>query len=369
MVRAAGAIPVYRQVDDPDRVGENVDMFRAVYAELAGGSAIGIFPEGRSHSDPSLSRLKTGAARIALGAASKTGHAFPIIPVGLVFRRKDVFRSRAFILRGNPVAWDDLAGRDVTDRESVLQLTERIEGAMRRLTINLRRWEDQPIVECAEAVWTAEFGESADPKARLRRLEVTTAVLENLRECDDDTTGVQIVRAVRGFRRRLDLLGLEPKHLDASPDVSTAARWSLSRLYLLGPPLLAVAAVGWAAFWAPYKATGLLMAKLALPDDQRSTYQLLCGMGFYATWLLVVVAAAAVAGGLWWGLGAAVVMPVVGLVGLWVRERWWATWREIKRFFLMRSRRRVILQLKEERVALAAQLKGLYDRWAAVGRE
>ena len=89
LVRGAGAIPVYRASDDPALLDRNVDMFRAVHAALAGGDAVGIFPEGLSHSDPGLAPLRTGAARIALGV----GHAFPILPVGLVFRAKDVFRS------------------------------------------------------------------------------------------------------------------------------------------------------------------------------------------------------------------------------------------------------------------------------------
>jgi 1-acyl-sn-glycerol-3-phosphate acyltransferase len=54
LVRGAGAIPVYRRVDDPTLTGQNVDMFRAVYEELSEGAAIGIFPEGESHSEPSL---------------------------------------------------------------------------------------------------------------------------------------------------------------------------------------------------------------------------------------------------------------------------------------------------------------------------
>src|SRR5512134_1803524 len=49
LVRSAGAIPVHRRSDDPTQVGKNVDAFEAVYAELARGAAVGIFPEGLSH--------------------------------------------------------------------------------------------------------------------------------------------------------------------------------------------------------------------------------------------------------------------------------------------------------------------------------
>ena len=88
MVRAVGAIPVYRRVDDPTLMRRNTDMFRAAYEVLAHGAALGIFPEGESHSEPAMVSLKTGAARLALGAAERHGPHSPIWPGGLVFRQK-----------------------------------------------------------------------------------------------------------------------------------------------------------------------------------------------------------------------------------------------------------------------------------------
>ena len=71
IVRASGAIPIYRRVDNPEAMDGNVDTFRAVHHALAGGAAIGIFPEGLSHSEPGITPLKTGAARIALGTLAQ----------------------------------------------------------------------------------------------------------------------------------------------------------------------------------------------------------------------------------------------------------------------------------------------------------
>ena len=51
---ACGAIPVYRRTDDPTQMSRNEDAFRAVHAALAEGAAVGIFPEGVSHSEPSI---------------------------------------------------------------------------------------------------------------------------------------------------------------------------------------------------------------------------------------------------------------------------------------------------------------------------
>ena len=102
LVRGSGAIPVHRRSDDPEAASRNVRMFESVFQELAAGAAVGIFPEGLSHSSSSLAKLKTGSARIALGAYPQTG-VFPLIPIGLVLRDKGAFRSEVLVIRGSAV--------------------------------------------------------------------------------------------------------------------------------------------------------------------------------------------------------------------------------------------------------------------------
>lgn len=63
---ACGAIPVYRKQDDPTRMERNTDAFAACFRALEGGGVIGIYPEGTTHSESRVQRIKTGAARIAL---------------------------------------------------------------------------------------------------------------------------------------------------------------------------------------------------------------------------------------------------------------------------------------------------------------
>ena len=173
LVRGVGSVPVYRQQDDPTLVSQNLDSFRAVHQVLAAGDMVGLFPEGISHSASRLAPLKTGAARMAIGAAAQLQHDFPIIAMGLVFRDRDAFRSEAHVIIGEPFAWNDLV-RDVNDRTTVRALTDRIEQAMRRVSVNLEQWEDEGLVRTAEQVWRAEFGAENTPAAEVERLRVIT---------------------------------------------------------------------------------------------------------------------------------------------------------------------------------------------------
>ncbi len=73
-VRALDSIPVYRKQDETgDTAALNRKTFERAAELLRRGGTIAICPEGASHSEPYLLPLKSGAARIALGAVSIKG--------------------------------------------------------------------------------------------------------------------------------------------------------------------------------------------------------------------------------------------------------------------------------------------------------
>jgi 1-acyl-sn-glycerol-3-phosphate acyltransferase len=364
MVRAVGAIPVYRRQDDPAQMDKNADMFRAVYDVLGNGSAVGIFPEGESHSAPSMVSLKTGAARIALGTAMAHGVHATIIPVGLVFYDKAIFRSPALVVVGEPVAWDDLSGRPVEDAEAVRALTERIGSGLKQVTLNLERWEDRPLVETAVAIWDAEWESTPDRARRVQRLEITTRILADLRR-DPDPRWEALVRDVAAHRRRLARLRLSPRWLGASADLVTGIRWAVSRYFLVMPVAVLLGLAGFLLFLPPYWLTGQVVDRLHLDVDERSTWKLLLGAAIYAAWLLLLAGVA----GLRWGIAAFPAifsaLPAIGMSGLLIRERWRGAWSDARRFFLLRSRRGLIAALREEQRTLAERIKTLYQERAA----
>src|SRR5258708_30075136 len=103
-VRALDCLPVYRHQDEGEDVSKNREMFVAARALLARGGTIGICPEGVSHDEPRLRPIKTGAARIALGAVS-TGEVvdLKIVPAGLYYTSKTKFRSAVLLYFGNQI--------------------------------------------------------------------------------------------------------------------------------------------------------------------------------------------------------------------------------------------------------------------------
>lgn len=357
LVRASGAIPVYRRTDDPALMGRNADMFRAVHAALAEGAAIALFPEGISHSEPALTPLRTGAARIALGAAAERGSSFRILPVGIVLRDKPTFRSEAHVVIGEPVEWADLAAAG-DDPAAVQVLTGRITAALRAVTINLETWEDAPLVEAAESVWAAERGGSGTAAARVGRLGVAAELLAHLREARDRRWRETAHRLLR-HRRALDRLGLAPADLHADLRTRTAVRWSLRRLHLALAPLALLAMAGAALWWPPYRAVGALVRRGRLERDVVSTHKLLGGIAIFAAWLFVLVVVASALWGAGGGVAAALLAPAAGVGALWVWERWESAWRDARRFIMLRRHPRTLSRLRRRQRELAERLDDL----------
>ena len=360
-LRAAGSIPVYRQQDDPSLMSRNADSLRAAHAALAGGSAVAIFPEGLSHNLPALSPLRTGAARIALGAAAMAGAPVPIVPVGIVLREKEVFRSDALVLTGAALEWGDLAHRGVDDAEAVRELTSRLDGAIRDVTINLEKWEDAPLIECAESVWAAEFGASRDDAERIARVNVATALLADIRR-EPEGRYATLLHAVERHRRSLRRLGLVPSDLLTDLRNETALWWSFRRIPLILLPVVLVGTLGWLIWWPAYRLTGAIAVAVGGDRDVRSTYKLLGGMVVYLLWLAALVAVATALGDGWTGALTLLAAPAIGLAGLWIRERWRESWADARRFFLLRERPYLLRDLRRRQHEVAERLQALLVR-------
>jgi len=357
LMRATGSIPVYRRQDDPDLMDRNASVFEAVHAAIADGAAVGIFPEGLSHSEPSLGRLRTGAARIALGTADQADTVVPIVPIGIVLRQKDRFRSKALVLVGSPVAWSDLKGRPEDDADAVRELTRRIEDALRDVTVNLEQIEDREAIECAEAVYSAELGAHRTQRERVRRIRQATDGLHDLRR-RDPVRAEDLVARLQRFADSLSVLDLSPRGLDTAVRPRAAVGWSTWNLvyFLLGAP---IAFVGHLLFLVPYQLTDWFGRRPGVPRDIRSARKLLGGGVLYLLWCGLLALLAGWLFGIPAGIAAAVTLPLVALITLAVRERWKDGRAEVRRYFILRKTGDVRGRLLERRRELAVELEKL----------
>ena len=136
VMRRVGVVFVHRRVDG---AAGNDDAFAECHQALAGGDVVAIFPEGTTHDRPRLDPIKTGAARIALGARAAGAGSLAIVPVGLTFPDKLALRSSALVQVGEAIDLDTAVaeGVDASDVEAVRHLTALIDAGLRDVKARL----------------------------------------------------------------------------------------------------------------------------------------------------------------------------------------------------------------------------------------
>lgn len=164
-----GVIPVNRVKDDPKAMRSVMDTFEAVYRVLERGEAVALFPEGITHDDPQLKEVKSGAARMALELehrhSGKLG--LQIVPVGLTFSAKELYRSEALVNFGQPIrAADFLTDYETQRKECIRKLSAEIEARIQALILHIPDLEQARVIAAVKRLY-------------LDRLEVGDQVVEN----------------------------------------------------------------------------------------------------------------------------------------------------------------------------------------------
>ncbi|PYS97291.1 MAG: hypothetical protein DMF65_11985 [Acidobacteria bacterium] len=373
LVRALDSIPVYRKQDEGADTSRNRETFERAAELLRRGGTIAICPEGASHSEPYLLPLKTGAARIALGAASaaaearpsgrasqQSEHALPdgrasarnqldlkIVPAGLYYTAKTTFRSGALLYFGEPIGVSAVEPdeRGEPPRERVRELSDRIAAALRSLTLNADRHEALAMV-ARRFVEGYAFHRQRSP-ARLEELE----------------------RRITQYEEELLQAGLEdPRQLSAATVSEYASAWAIlprvAFFALLSPAALAGAALHYPA----YTLAGLLATKLSREyDDVLSTFKIIAAMLLFPlTWLALAVLLYFFAG--WWGVLAALVCaPLAGYVALRTREEFDRFRAGARAALLFLRERSFFRRLLEERRAIRREILALGDEAERAG--
>jgi glycerol-3-phosphate O-acyltransferase/dihydroxyacetone phosphate acyltransferase len=372
-IRAMDAIPVYRKQDETgDTAALNRKTFEHAAKLLRRGGTIAICPEGVSHNEPYLLPLKSGAARIALGAVSAAeGGALDlkIVPAGLYYTAKTTFRSGALLYFGEPIPVEPAApGPDgEPPREAVRSLSDRVAEGMRALTLNADRHEALAMVARAERIFSAaddaeDEDESLERELRRRRLFVEAYAYH--RQHSPERLEV-LERRVSAYEEELRQAGLEdPRQLSPSTVADYARVRKLFARVVVFLLLLPFALAGAALHYPAYKLAGVLATRFARQyDDVLSTFKIAAALLLFPlTWGVLAFVLYGVVG--WWGvLAALAAAPVAGFVALRTREEFgrFAAGTRAALFFV--RERSFFRQLLEERRRIRRELLALGDEY------
>ena len=161
----AGVIPVHRRQDDSDRADRNAETFAASRRALEAGHVLAIYPEGTTHAETRVQRIKTGAARIALDyeEARAPGRAEPtpplvLVPVGLSFEARKSFRGRVLVAFGEPIPLGPHVARAREEPVAAVKgLTDAIQSAMEAQVVHVDRIDVAEVVRAVEDLYRDEL--------------------------------------------------------------------------------------------------------------------------------------------------------------------------------------------------------------------
>ncbi len=289
IMRWIGGIPV-RQRSGGARVS-NAEMFGACFEALGSGLQLLIFPEGVTRDEPSIARVKTGAARIALGARDHGVDGVVVTPVGIHYEDKAALRSRVVVIVGRSIEvpagrTDAEIGLD-PDHAEVNELTDRMDTELRQAAPDFEGWEEaRRLARAADIAVGAPTAMSAYADASGRAVRLANALADR-----PPDRRAEIEEAVAAYDEQLDRVGLTDREV-AGTGRAGLRRQLLLRL-LVGLVLLPFAIVGAIIHLVPFlvvKAVGLIPVAPAV----QATIKPLAAIGaFGATWV----------GLAWWAAG------------------------------------------------------------------
>jgi 1-acyl-sn-glycerol-3-phosphate acyltransferase len=350
-LRLCGTLPVYRRQDDPALMDRNDDTFRACHEILDVGGAVLIFPEGTSRTDRSVVKVRTGAARIALGHDARPGQEgkLTVVPIGLHFAERTKFQSDVAVSVGRPIDVAPFRALARTDpMEAVRALTERVQAVLEKLILNVPDSEQASLVAAIERLYREDVRPQAQDVPDLGIARGMAECVEHFSRTDPE----RIDRAwdrIRRYERRLEELRIRDR---AVREMLPARGRAIERLRLVGLGLLGVgpAIVGGLVHYLPYRLSGAARQLTPGPTGVASSR-------IGAAVLLFPLTYAGIGGGLHFGLHwpplaialALMVLAALGLHAL-VYFQWLAHQRErIRLVFLKASNRRMVAQLRRER--------------------
>ena len=290
LLSRCGVIPINRVKDDPRGMRTVADTFEACYRALEAGEAVGIFPEGITYEDSQLKEVKSGAARMALELehrhAGRLG--LRLVPVGLTYSAKELYRSDALVQFGEPIsAAGFLGGYAERRKECIHRLTAEIERQIQSLILHLPELEHARLVAGVKRLYLDRLrlgsriveGPVSPQAEELLLTQRITQTIEQVYRTEPERAAAFAAR-LDLYQRRLARLSISDEALALFPErarlVWQSFAWAL--VAVIGAP---IGLYGWLHRLVPFALVRWAVRRFAEPGKrkaQTSTVSLVAGL-------------------------------------------------------------------------------------------
>ncbi len=358
LLNASGAVPVYRREEHEGEV-DNQKAFARLYEIMEAGNCMGIFPEGVSHTESRMARLKTGAARIALTVTARGKSRVSIVPCGLNYMHRHRFRSQVLIEFGAPIEIDDdwVERFQKEELATIRRLTDELASALQGVTLNAPDWRTLRFIQTARRLYKP----SSVVLSPAQYVELNRRFLDQYELASSDQELSELQNELENYQAQLDMLGLKDYQLrqpltpgHAFRKIVGRALWMLALLPLAIPGALLHLPVGW----------------IAATVGERFSYEMddVATLKVFATILLLpalYVAIAVVVGtsfGAWWAIAVVIGLTVSFTASVRIIEAEAGILVSIVSVARLARLDAEVADLRATRVKLVGKVRSLVDR-------
>lgn len=379
ILKSLGVIPVYRKEDSPDKgTDRNVQSFEACTQLLKEGGAIGIYPEGITHSERQVKKIKTGAARIALEAEAQNNFrlGLVIVPIGLNFSARRFFRSEVLVNIGTPIRiadWEEAYRKNPI--ETVQKLTDEIWRRIAERIVHIDRIDMDSLVERIESLYKGELilrlmDEKRLPRAAIDDVRLSRKIVNcvNHYQTQDPEIVRKMHRAILNYNRKLHRLRLRDdvirKEMKEKLLIGTYLKIALKGI--LGMPIFLYGLINnflphrlarIAGLKLSKKPTDVAMIKLGVGTI---TFPLFYGIQTYTCWKILGSSEAFI---------YLLSLPSSGLFALRFGKKINRYIHNIHFSYLYLAHKRLLFKIREERRKLMRQIELMKDQYLTTTRE
>ncbi len=317
-------IPVYRKQDDPSQMSKNEETFIKCYDHLENNGAILMFPEGISITERKLHPIKTGAARIVLGAEARNNFQLGvhIVNIGLNYADPHRFNRDLFINIHKPIRVDDYKEEFEKDSfEGAKNLTAEITRQLENLIIAIEDDKTDQLVNAIETLYKSNLSEERGIGKNQKDAEfiITKNIIESVNYfIQHDANRVETIRLqIQSYFYRLNDLGLNDS--DIAPKNKNKSffgnAFAAILIILLGAPFYLYGLIN---NFLPFEIPGWIAGKISKKTEFRGAIGMVGGMFtfliFYTVQIVLVWKFTHLQ---WLTMGYAISLPLSGLFAYW----------------------------------------------------
>lgn len=358
------AIPVYRRQDNHGKQQSNDAIFDQCFQFMEEKGTLIIFPEGTSINERKLRDIKTGTARIALGAEARNNFELgvKILSIGINYSDAPTFRSDVWINVEEVIDVVDYKNEyQQDDRNAVKLLTNKIQENLEKNLIITDNQEEDQFIQNVEAIYKNEIIAHLDLDPKLHAFTLTKGIEQAVKHFEDlDKSWLEnLQQKVATYFEKLEQYDLEDRFLarDKKKEKSIFSDSMLRLLFLiLGFPFYLY---GLITNYIPYDLPNRIAHALTKDEEYIGPIKMTSGIFtfsfFYILWIYLFQQFIA-QGDWWWTVYFAISLPIAGFFAMLYFQRFQNAkthWRLISIFY---KNPNVIGELLTERLAIINDL-------------